>query len=159
MKYSTVLTLFFLLFSPTATLLAGDLIDYPDGYRLWAHVKSMTIHKGHPLENPFLGTHHVYANRLALEGLNSRQYRDGSIFVFDQLQSKDSGGASVEGERVLVGVMVKDSTRFPKTDGWGYEGWSGNSRVKRLVNDNGLSCHGCHQQQKSSGYVFSQWRE
>ncbi|MCU7845647.1 MAG: cytochrome P460 family protein [Candidatus Thiodiazotropha sp. (ex Monitilora ramsayi)] len=138
---------------------AADLIDYPDGYRFWAHVKSMTIHEGHPLANPFLGIHHVYANRLALDGLKSGSYRDGAIFVFDQFKSNASGNASAEGDRVLIGVMVKDSQRFTKTNGWGYEGWAGNSRSNRLVNDGGVSCHSCHTQQKQNDYVFSQWRE
>ncbi|MCU7851433.1 MAG: cytochrome P460 family protein [Candidatus Thiodiazotropha sp. (ex Monitilora ramsayi)] len=143
----------------STTVSATDLIDYPDGYRLWGHVKSMTIHKGHPLENPFLGIHHVYANQRALAGLKKGSYEDGSIFVFDLLQNKTSDKTSVEGERALIGVMVKDSHRFTKTDGWGYEGWAGNSRNKRLVNDGGLSCHGCHTQQMQHDYIFSQWRD
>ena len=53
---------------------AGDGPAYPEGYRLWTHVKSMTIHPGHPLEDPFLGIHHIYANPAALEG-----YKSGSF--------------------------------------------------------------------------------
>lgn len=146
------------LFSSTA-LIAADLIDYPDGYRQWTHVKSMTVHEGHPLETPFLGIHHIYANRKALQGLETGDFEDGSIFVFDQLQYNTEDKTSTEGTRVLLGVMVKDRNRFVKTDGWGYEGWSGDSREERLVKDGGVSCHGCHNQRKDSGYVFSQWRD
>ena len=146
------------LFFLSGTGLASDLIDYPDGYRQWTHVKSMTIHEGHSLQNPFLGIHHVYANGLALEGMQHNRFADGSVFVFDQLRSEESGKASIEGQRVLIGVMVKDSQRFPKTAGWGYEGWSGDSRTQRLVSDEGASCHACHTQQKGRDYVFSQWR-
>ena len=71
------------------TSLGADLIDYPNGYRLWAHTKSMTIHKGHPLENPFLGIHHIYANDRALAGLKTDKFEDGSVLVFDLLESKD----------------------------------------------------------------------
>ncbi|MCU7947700.1 MAG: cytochrome P460 family protein [Candidatus Thiodiazotropha sp. (ex Cardiolucina cf. quadrata)] len=137
----------------------ADLIDYPDGYRLWPHVKSMTIHKGHPLQNPFLGIHHIYANNQALEGLKKNRFDEGAMLVFDQLKSNDVGMASVEGKRVLIGVMVKDSKRFPKTNGWGYEGWSGDSRTDRLVTDEGMSCHSCHTQQKDHDYVFTKWRD
>ena len=84
------------------TLAAADEIDYPDGYRSWTHVKSMTIHKGHPLETPFLGIHHVYANERALHGLQSKHFADGAMLVFDQLQSEDAGAASVEGDRVAL---------------------------------------------------------
>ena len=142
-----------------STTFAVDLIDYPEGYRQWTHVKSMTIHPGHPLENPFLGIHHVYANRKALEGLKGGVYENGAIFVFDQLRFESKGKASAEGPRVLLGVMVKDRARFPSTGGWGYEGWARDSRTERLVNDGGTSCHGCHAQQRDSDYVFTKWRD
>ena len=138
---------------------AEDQIDYPDGYRSWVHVKSMTIHKGHPLETPFLGIHHVYANERALQGLRDGKFSDGSMLVFDQLQSEDVGKASVEGERVLIGVMLKDDARFTKTNGWGYQAWPENSRSERLVADKGVSCHACHTQQKHRDFVFSEWRD
>jgi hypothetical protein len=119
----------------------------------------MTIHKGHPLEDPFLGIHHVYANDRALAGLRAGAFEDGSVLVFDQLKSRDAEQASTEGERVLTGVMIKDRGRFQDTDGWGYEAWAGNSRTDRLVADDGLACHGCHTQQKARDFVFSQWRD
>ncbi len=159
MKHSVRSTLLVAALSLSGTALCADPIDYPDGYRQWTHVKSMTIHEGHPLQNPFLGVHHVYANRRALEGLTNNRFEDGSVLVFDQLASKTIDNASVEGERVLIGIMVKDRRRFPKTDGWGYEAWAGNSRTERLVTDGGASCHSCHTGQKDRDYVFSEWRE
>ena len=159
MRQLVQLTLLAVSLTVSSISLADDLIDYPDGYRLWSHVKSMTIHEGHPLQDPFLGIHHVYANRRALEGLKTGRYEDGSVFVFDLLASNTVDKTSVEGERVLIAVRVKDSQRFPKTNGWGYEAWAGNDRAKRLVKDGGASCHGCHTQQKDRDYVFSQWRE
>lgn len=143
----------------SAIALAATPIDYPEGYRHWTHVKSMTIHEGHPLQDPFLGIHHVYANQAALEGLQAGRFADGSTLVFDLLQSKTADHASSEGDRVLLGVMVKDSARFADTGGWGYEGWAGNSRSERLVKDGGAGCHGCHAQQQDRDFVFSQWRE
>lgn len=157
-QYLAKIAVGMLLASSTAAF-AADLIDYPDGYRQWTHVKSMTVHKGHPLETPFLGIHHIYANGKALQGLRAGDYEDGSIFVFDQLQYETEDKSSTEGPRVLLGVMVKDRSRFAKTDGWGYEGWSGDSREERLVKDGGASCHACHTQRKDRDYVFSQWRD
>lgn len=148
-----------LLFAVMSMAFAEEQIGYPDGYRHWTHVKSMTIHEGHPLESPFLGIHHVYANEPALQGLQIGTFNDGSMFVFDLLQSKDAGNASVEGDRVLVGVMLKDSARFPDTDGWGYQAWSNDSHTQTLVSDDGVSCHACHNQQKEQDFVFSQWRD
>ena len=138
---------------------ASDAVDYPDAYRQWTHVKSVTIHKGHPLETPFLGIHHIYANDRALKGLESHQYKDGASFAFDQLEYRTRDQASTEGPRVLLGVMVKDRARFPKTGGWGYEAWAGDSRTERLVDDGGVSCHGCHAQRKDQDFVFTEWRD
>ena len=92
MKLVSVGTLLAVTVTLSQTALSGDLIDYPDGYRLWAHVKSMTIHENHPLQNPFLGIHHVYANDRALSGLKTGQFADGSTLVFDQLKSKSAEG-------------------------------------------------------------------
>jgi hypothetical protein len=138
---------------------AGDRVDYPDGYRSWTHIKSMVLHPGHPLENPFKGIHHVYGNDKAVKGTQTGKFKDGSVLVFDLLEYQTQGKASTEGDRVLVGVMVKDSKRYPETGGWGFEGFEGNSHTERLVNDGGQSCFGCHTSQKDHNYVFSRWRE
>lgn len=143
----------------SAQVYASDAIEYPDGYRQWTHVKSMTIHKGHALETPFLGIHHVYANDKALSGLQSHDYEDGAAFAFDQLEYQTKDKASIEGPRVLLGIMVKDNARFPETGGWGYEAWAGDSRSERLVKDGGASCHGCHMQRKEQDFIFTEWRD
>jgi len=138
---------------------ASDTVDYPDGYRTWTHIKTMVLHKGHPLENPFLGIHHVYGNEQGVKGTRSGQYADGSILVFDLLKYMTADNASTEGDRILVGVMVKDSNKYQSTGGWGFEGFKGNSHTERLVNDGGQSCFSCHASQKDNDYVFTQWRE
>ncbi len=119
----------------------------------------MNIHKGHPFEKPFLGIHHIYANDHALLGLRDGHFADGAIPVFDQLESVTADKASVEGERVLLGVMRKDSERLGKTDGRGYEAWAKDSRNSRLVEDGGTACHACHTQQRGRDFVFSHWRD
>ena len=138
---------------------AGDTVDYPDGYRNWTHIKTMALHKGHPLENPFLGIHHVYGNEQGVKGTKSGQYDDGSILVFDLLKYMTADNASTEGDRVLVGVMVKDSNKYQSTGGWGFEGFKGNSHTERLVNDGGQSCFSCLTSQKENDYVFTHWRD
>lgn len=138
---------------------AGDAtVSYPDGYRDWHHVKSMVIQPGHALENPFGGIHHVYANKKAQQGLKTGNYADGAVLVFDLLQYNEGGHALQEGERKLVGVMQRNAKRYKDTGGWGFEGFAGNSRDQRLVNDGGKSCFACHAPQEKSGFVFSQPR-
>jgi len=145
-------------FSATAWSQPGQ-VDYPKGYRQWTHLKSMVIQKGHPLENPFKGIHHVYANPKAEKGLKSGKYADGSVFAFDLLEAQDAGSALVEGPRKLVGVMKKDKKRFASTGGWGFEGFAGDSSTKRLVKDGGQGCYQCHTAQKGKDFVFSTYRK
>ena len=134
-------------------------VDYPEGYRQWKHIKSMLIEPGHPLENPFQGLHHVYGNDKALKGLTTGDYADGSVFVFDLLNYKQDEKTIQEGKRKLIGVMVKDRVNFKTTGGWGFEGFAGDSKNKRLVGDGGVGCYSCHTSQKNSDFVFSSMRK
>lgn len=134
-------------------------VAYPDGYRDWTHIKSMLILPGHPLEDPFQGLHHIYANGKAVDGYGSDHFEEGSVIVFDLLEYKKQNKSIVEGERKLLGVMVKDNSRFPDTGGWGFEGFSGNSKTERLTSDGGKSCFSCHMSQKNNDYVFSKFRK
>ncbi|MDH5515462.1 MAG: cytochrome P460 family protein [Gammaproteobacteria bacterium] len=138
---------------------ADDRVDYPEDYRSWTHIKSMVLHPGHPLENPFKGIHHVYGNDKAVDGTQTGKFEDGSVLVFDLLGYQTQDNASTEGDRVLVGVMVKNSKRYAKTGGWAFEGFKGNSHTDRLVEDGGQSCFACHTSQQDHDYVFSHWRE
>ena len=90
-------------------------VAYPSDYRSWQHVKSMIIQPGHPLEDPFRGIHHIYANSKAMSGLTSGQYEDGAVFVFDLLDYDDSDKTIVEKERMRLDVMERDSERFSRT--------------------------------------------
>ena len=147
-----------LLFTGASPLIADQSVPYPDGYRTWTHVKSMIIKPNHPLANPFAGIHHVYANEQALKGLRTGTYEKGATFVFDLLEAREEKDAVVEGARKLIGVMLYDPGRFRKTGGWGFEGFAGNARDKRLVKDGGAGCFACHEQARKSHYVFSNWR-
>lgn len=146
-------------------LLAGQLataetkVQYPQGFRTWYHVKSMVIQPGHPLENPFGGIHHVYANPKALDGLKSGIYPDGAVLVFDLFDYREDNHALVENKRKLIGVMERDAKRFAATGGWGYEGFGEGKPEKRLVTDGGKGCYDCHASQKASQYVFSKLRD
>lgn len=138
---------------------AGAKVKYPEGYRTWAHVKSMVIQEGHPLHEAFGGIHHVYANEKAHRALAAGKGRfpDGAVLVFDLLEARTEGNAIVEGPRKVVGVMQKDAKRFASTGGWGFEGFKGDTR-ERAVTDM-QSCFECHAPQKDRGFVFSEARK
>jgi hypothetical protein len=134
-------------------------VKYPEGYRQWAHVKSMVIQQGHSLFGSFGGIHHVYANKRALEAMKKgKPYPDGAVLVFDLLEAKSDNNAIVEGPRKIVGVMEKDSKRFAQTGGWGFEGFKNDTR-ERAVTDPKSACFSCHEPQKKSDYVFSSYRK
>lgn len=138
---------------------APPTVSYPEGYRSWTHVKSMWLGAEHGLADPFAGLHHVYVNAAGEEALRlGRPLPDGTVLVFDLLQASVADHAIVEGSRKLVGVMQKDSRKWPTTGGWGFEGFAGDSKTDRLVTDGGTSCFACHQSRTAQGYVFTEWR-
>ncbi|MCP4409343.1 MAG: cytochrome P460 family protein [Gammaproteobacteria bacterium] len=142
-----------------SVLAEGAGVPYPEGYRNWFHVKTMLIQSGHPLENPFQGIHHIYANSNALEGLKTGAYQEDSVLVFDLLKYLEKDQTIQEGDRKLVGIMHKNTKRYSSTGGWGFEGFAGNSRTERLVNDGGVSCFACHSPEQKTDYVFSKIRK
>jgi hypothetical protein len=135
------------------------LVKYPEDYRHWTHVKSMVIQQGHSLYESFGGIHHIYANKSALTAMQEgKPYPDGAFLVFDLLEAKGEGNAIVEGSRKVVGVMQKDSEKFADTGGWGFEGFKGDTR-ERVVADPKGDCFTCHEAQKKTDYVFSNYRK
>lgn len=135
-------------------------VAYPDGYRGWHHVKSMVIHRDHPLADPFEGVHHIYANPAAMEGYRTGHFPDGAVIVFDLLAVSSGAGATTEGERKLLGVMVRDRRGSAATGGWGFEGFAGDSTEKRLVSgDATTACFTCHTDATDHEYVFSRYRK
>jgi len=135
-------------------------VAYPEGYREWAHIKSMVILEGHPLYEAFGGIHHIYANDRALSVLKREgtSFPDGAVLVFDLLEAHQEEGAIVEGARKVVGVMQKDREKFAQTGGWGFEGFAGDTR-ERVVKDPVTGCFNCHASRKAQDYVFARYRK
>ncbi|CUS82186.1 Cytochrome P460 [Candidatus Kryptonium thompsonii] len=131
---------------------------YPEGYRKWAHVKSMLILPGHPLYEAFGGIHHIYANDKAMRGYRTGKFPDGSVIVFDLLEAKSENNTYVEGARKVVGVMYKDSKKFKNTGGWGFEAFKGDTK-ERVVKNAEQDCFSCHASQEATDFVFSQYRK
>lgn len=149
-----------LLASPLA--FAGDTasVPYPKGYRDWTHVKSMVIQPGHPLHEAFGGIHHLYANKVAMQGYAKGRFPDGAVIVFDLLEAKTGDNAIQEGARKVVGVMHRDAKKFAATGGWGFEGFKGDSSTERAVGANAASaCYQCHTSRKDADFVFSTFRK
>ncbi len=149
-----------------AGLVAGSLaqgaaaqVPYPEGYRNWTHVKSMVINEGHPLYDAFGGIHHIYANPKAMTGYKTGKFPDGAAIVFDLLSAKSADSAVQEGERKVVGVMVKQARKYKQTGGWGFEGFKGDTRDRAVGSNAAAACFQCHTAQSDKDFVFSQWRK
>ena len=135
-------------------------VPYPQGYRQWTHVKSMTINPGHALYDAFGGIHHLYANKKAEHGYKSGKFGDGSVIVFDLLEAKAADNTVQEGARKVLGVMHKDSRKYKDTGGWGFEGFKGDSTTDRAVGNNAATaCFQCHTARKDNDFVFSAFRK
>ena len=129
-------------------------------FRKWVHVKSVLVG---PQSNAFAtegGIHHIYANDKALEGYNSGKFPDGSVLVYDLLETKEVAGNTIEGQTRRVDVMVKQSERYASTGGWEFMSFSGNDQSNgKLTAARQANCAGCHADTKDHDFVFSEFRK
>lgn len=133
---------------------------FPLGYRKWTHVKSALVDPKSPTAGRYGGFHHIYANEIAMEGYRTGQFPDGSVIVFDLLETRDSAGTTVEGPRKLIDVMTKDSKRYAETGGWDYEEFVGdNHKDPVLTAEAKTQCYNCHTRQRTHDFVFSTLRK
>ena len=135
------------------------LVDYPDGYRTWAHVKTALVSAGHPKFASAGGFRHIYANAQGIAGYRSGAFADGSIIVVDWIEGNDENGEFSEGARRRLDVMVKDRSRFQATGGWGFERFQGDSRTERMVKSVATECFACHSGPGTTDLVFSKFRQ
>jgi hypothetical protein len=142
-----------------------DGVRYPEGFRLFDHVKSMIIEAGHPLFEAVGGLHHLYANKRAMDGYaaieaanGTVRFKDRSVIVFDLLQDVRGGNAIVEGARKAVIVMEKDDKAYADTGGWGFQVFDPANRTPLLDKAAQAQCFACHQAAASTDFVFSRLR-
>lgn len=135
-------------------------VPYPNGYRRWVHVGTTLVGPQSPFFAGSGGIHHIYANEKAVKGYESGTFPDGSIVVFDLLDTKEVNGATSEGPRKRIDVMLKDAQRFPSTGGWGFERFLGDGDTDpALTAEQKATCFGCHERRKVQDYVFSKLRK
>jgi hypothetical protein len=143
-------------FSPGKFSVDTD-VPYPEGYRMWTHVKTGLIGPLNPNFQSTGGYHHIYANTKAMQGFTSGYFPEGSVLVFDVIDAKEQNGNTTEGNRKHIDVMVKDSLQYTATGGWGYEEFGGDSHTNRLLTTTvRTQCFNCHA--KMSDKVFSEFR-
>ncbi len=138
---------------------ARSSVQYPVGYREWIHVKSTLTTPSSPAYKTEGGFHHIYANRQAFAGLQNGTFEDGSILVYDVISMSEKGGDVSEGPRRRTDVMVKDSSKYAQSGGWGFARFMGNDNEHDiLTTEQRGSCFQCHEKQRGHGFVFSEFR-
>jgi hypothetical protein len=139
----------------------APLVAYPEGFREWTHLGSVTTEPTEKTRErlPHGIIHHIYANAKAMEGLRTGKYPEGAMFVADWFPLKAKyPGSFEEGARDRTDVMVKD-VRFAATGGWGYDQFKQDSKEIRTVNGAAPNaCFECHTKVKARDYVFSKLR-
>ena len=104
----------------------ADEVAFPKGFRDWFVVNSMTAGKDSPVFGHVDGMHIIHVNAKGLAALKkggSFPYPDGTIFADDVHEFSVKDGASVEGAKKFVTVMVKDAKKYALTGGWGFQVW------------------------------------
>jgi hypothetical protein len=150
----------------TLTAAADAGTPYPEGYRSWTFLHSSQVPATFdafgkkPCEKPCMaGIFHFYANPKAMDGLRTGSYPDGAIIAEEMLEwVSTTNGSAKEGQRRVIGVMVKDSRRYSSTDGWGYGSFDDGSTTDKLDTAKREACHQCHVARKDQGYVFTEYR-
>ena len=138
---------------------AAESDNYPHGYRQWAHVKSAIVTSAHPAAQSEGGLHHIYANRKAFEGYASGNFADGSVIVYELLETNEKDNVISEGARRRIDVMMKDSARYAATGGWSFTRFMGASEAGNVVGaSEGAKCFECHARASNHGSIFSRVR-
>lgn len=135
-------------------------VAYPVGYRNWMHIKSGILANSN---TRYDGIHYIYANEKAVAGYKSGSFADGSVIVFDMWRVKEAAAEKIAKtastidpvERKFIDVMVRDSARFAKSGGWGFEEFAGDSQTERLIKNSERQCAACHRNGAGPDGVFS----
>src|SRR6266550_3506279 len=126
-----------------------DIAPFPKEFRRWAHVKSVLVGRQSAAFATEGGIHHIYANDKALEGYDSGKFPDGSVIVYDLLETKEVAGNTIEGQTRRVDVMVKKNDRYASTGGWEFMSFSGDDQTNgKLTVARQATCAGCHSHRK-----------
>jgi cytochrome P460 len=132
---------------------------FPAEYRTWAHVKSVLVRSDHPAYATEGGIHHIYANPAAVTGYRTGTFPDGSVIVYDLLETTEKAGLILEGKNRRIDVMMKDSARFASSHGWGFARFTDGPRTSgALSKERQAQCLECHAKRKDHDYVQGDWR-
>jgi hypothetical protein len=139
---------------------SDDAVLFPKEFRKWAHVKSVLVGPQSAAYATEGGIHHIYANDKALKGYETGRFPDGSIIVYDLLETKEIAGNTIEGPTRRIDVMLKQSEHNSATGGWQFMSFPGGNQADgKLTAERQAMCSGCHAKRKDHDSVFSEFRK
>jgi hypothetical protein len=137
-----------------------DTAPFPKEFRKWAHVKSVVVGPKSAAFATERGIHHIYANEKALQGYDTGRFPDGSVLVYDLLETKEVAGNTIEGPTRRIDVMTKQSERYRATGGWEFVSFpGGNQTSSKLTAERQAACFACHANRQDHDFVFSEFRK
>jgi hypothetical protein len=102
----------------------------------------------------------LFAGILSDAGYTTGNFPDGSVIVYDLLETKDLAGKTTEGATRRVDVMVKRSDLYRTTGGWEFMSFpSGDPTAAKLTIERQAACSACQTQRKDRDFVFSEFRK
>jgi hypothetical protein len=115
-------------------------VDYPEGFRGWAHVTSGYIGEEHPAFKRYGGIHHIHANARAVTGYRTGVFPVGSVLTFDVHAVTKGAGTITPTSRKLLDVMTKQQ------GGWRFVEFDGDSHTAISVTGAQAvkACAACH---------------
>lgn len=99
----------------------------------------------------------MYANKEAMIGYTTGKFPNGSIIVSDVIHVNEDSLSTLEGERVHIDVMMRDSLKYNDFGGWRFETFDKNTANRMLTLDTRKACTNCHK--KKADMVFSDFRK
>ncbi len=129
-------------------------VGVPDGYRKWELIAP--AQEAEPLNE----LRAVVGNDIAVKAYRDGKlpFPDGTVLVklaWKHTQSPDFESASIPGAATTVQVMVKDSTKYAASGGWGFGRFIDGKPVDRAQHE---TCFACHEGRvKQRDYVFTKW--
>ena len=145
----------------------GELVR-PTNYREWIFLSSglgMTYGPNAPAPGAALRFDNVFVNPHAYrEFLKTGTWPDGTLMLLEIRASQTKGSINQHGQfqtgAVALEAHVKDSRRFPKTNGWAFAGFEekgGQFAASGKIIPPGNRCEECHSKQGAVDSTFVQF--
>jgi hypothetical protein len=135
-----------------------DGLKIPAHFQHWYLANSMLLTKEPNQFGLITGVHLIYVNSVGFDRFKrggSTPYPDGTVFADDVRKFSIEDSAYRQGGRKFITVMVKNSTKYASTGGWGFQAWAAGDPTKPVVNDSMKQCFSCHMPEHANDYTFS----